>query len=190
MNDRSASALLGARRARLGLVGLLLAASIAGAGDAASQGLSFTPLQIALVPPAQIFPEDLAVRGLRLNILYGAQQEVAGLDAGFFNAVKKCVSGIGVGIVNLSDGDATGIQVAMTNAVDGRFRGVQTALGNVNEGNLRGAQVGALNVTEDGSGFQLGLFNRASSLKGIQLGLININGNGFLPFFPFVNFGF
>lgn len=190
LDDRSGSRLLRKRRAGLGLALLLFVASLAGAGDAASQTPSFTPVQIALLPVAQIFRSDVPVRGIRLNLVFGAQEDVAGLDVGFFNDVTQEVSGIGAGVVNLSRGDATGIQLAMANSVEGRFRGFQAGFSNVNEGTLRGAQVGALNVTEDGSGFQLGLYNRASSMKGIQLGLINFNDNGFLPFFPFINFGF
>jgi hypothetical protein len=190
MNGRSASLLIGEHRPRLGIAALLLVALLAGAGDAASQTPSFTPLQISVLPVAQIFREDLPVRGIRLNLVYGRQQWVTGLDAGFFNEVRQDMSGLGVGIVNLSYGDASGVQLALTNSVDGRFRGLQTALANVNEGDLSGIQLGGLNVTEDGSGMQLGLWNRASSLKGVQLGLININANGFLPFFPFINFGF
>ena len=188
LNDRSASRLLRKRCAGLAL--LLAVASPADASDASSPTPSFTPVQIALLPVAQIFRSDVPVRGMRLNLVFGAQEDVVGLDIGFFNDVQEEVSGIGAGIVNLSHGDATGIQLAMTNSVEGRFRGLQAGLTNVNEGSLRGVQVGALNVTEDGSGFQLGLYNRASSMKGIQLGLINFNDNGFLPFFPFINFGF
>ena len=97
MMERTASRLRGGRRSPHGLVALLFAACFVVAGDASSQSLSFTPLQISLLPVAQIFPEDLPVRGFRLN-LYGRQQVVAGLDAGFFNEVRQNVTGIGAGI--------------------------------------------------------------------------------------------
>jgi hypothetical protein len=189
MKERSAPLISAGLRGRRGLIGVLIALLLAVAGDASSQSLAFTPLQIALLPVAQVFPADVPVRGFRLN-LYGRQQDVAGLDAGFFNEVRENVTGVGAGIVNLSYGNASGLQVALVNSVDGHFRGLQAALGNVNEGSLSGIQIGALNVSDEGSGMQLGLFNQATSLKGIQFGLININANGFLPFFPIINFGF
>jgi hypothetical protein len=178
------------RSARLGLSMLVFIAALAPAGDAACRTPVFTPLQIALFPVAQIFRPDVPVRGIRLNLLYGDQQDVAGLDAGFINDVSERVSGLGVGVVNLSRGDADGIQLALTNKVDGRFRGVQAGPANFSEGRLRGAQVGVVNSAGDGAGFQLGVYNRASSLKGLQIGLLNLNENGFLPVFPFLNFGF
>jgi len=190
MNDRFVSTLTRKRRIPLGLVAFLLAASFAGAGDASSQTVSFTPLQVSLAPPAQIHREDVPVRGLRLNVVYGVQQRVFGLDAGLFNEVGENLSGVGIGILNIARKDATGFQAGAANTVSGDFRGLQVAFGNYNEGNLTGAQIGAGNVTEGGFGLQVGVFNQATSLKGVQIGLFNVNENGFLPFFPIINFGF
>jgi hypothetical protein len=190
MNDRFVSALTRKHRIPLGLVAFLLAASFAGAGDAVSQTLPFTPLQISLAPPAQIVPQDVPVWGLRLNVVYGVQQRVFGLDAGLFNEVGENLSGIGVGILNIARKDASGFQAGAANTVSGEFRGLQVAFANHNEGNLAGAQIGAGNVTQGGFGLQVGVYNHASSLKGVQIGLFNVNENGFLPFFPIFNFGF
>jgi hypothetical protein len=189
MNERSASTLPSTRRARLGLVGLLLAASLGTAGDAASQSPTFSPFQGSIAPGVQIFREDVPIWGLRINLFYGVQQTVFGLDTGLMNNVSENLSGIGVGFVNRADKEATGLQAAATNAVSGRFRGLQVAVANMNGGDLEGAQFGALNVAEEGFGLQVGLCNSASSMKGVQLGLININKNGFLPFFPGINIG-
>jgi hypothetical protein len=192
MNDRFTSTLSRNRRIPLGLVGLLLAASFAGVGGAAEpiQTLSFTPFQLSLAPPAQIFPQEVPVRGLRINVVYGVQREVSGLDVGLFNEVREKLSGIGAGLLNIARADATGLHVGAANTVSGEFRGLQIAFANHNEGNLAGAQIGVGNVTEGGAGLQVGLFNQAGSLKGLQIGLFNINENGFLPFFPIINFGF
>ena len=155
MNDRFVSPLTRQHRIPLGLVAFLLAASFAGAGDAVSQTLSFEPVQISLAPPAQFAPQDVPVRGLRLNVVYGVQQEVFGLDVGLFNEVGENLSGIGVGILNIARKDASGFQVGAANTVSGEFRGLQVAFANHNEGNLAGAQIGVGNATQGGSGLQI-----------------------------------
>jgi len=44
---------------------------------------------------AQIFQEDVPVRGARLDLCYGAQQEVAAPGAGFIDAFEMAASGLG-----------------------------------------------------------------------------------------------
>jgi len=51
-----------------------------------------------------------------------------------------------------------------------------------------GVQVGGFNRTRDGNPLQLGVFNYASDGSPFQIGLLNYNKNGFLPFFPIINF--
>jgi hypothetical protein len=189
-NEQSASTLFSARPARLGLIGLLLAATFAGAGNAEGPVPSVSPFQVAIAPGIQLFSQDVPIWGLDLNLFYGSQQTVFGLTVGFMNKVSEDLSGFGVGGINVANENATGIQVGAANGVNGRFRGLQLAILNINEGTLEGAQFGATNATEDGSGFQLGVYNHATSLKGLQVGLINVNKNGFLPVFPIFNFGY
>jgi len=56
---------------------------------------------------------------------------------------------------------------------------------------IRGCQVGTFwNGTDTGSGFQCSLVNTAEDFSGLQLGLVNINKNGWLPFFPVLNVNF
>ncbi|MGB2768214.1 MAG: hypothetical protein WBC88_00615, partial [Candidatus Zixiibacteriota bacterium] len=43
------------------------------------------PIQLALVTPIQIFPEDNSITGVRLNLLYGRNVSVSGLDLGLVN---------------------------------------------------------------------------------------------------------
>ena len=190
MNERSASTLFSLRRARLGLMGLLLAATFAGAGNAEGPVPPITPFQFSIVPGVQIFSQDVPVWGLDFNLAYGSQQTVFGVSAGLVNEVSENLSGIGVGLVNVSSKDATGLQAAVGNGVSGRFRGLQVALFNVNDGTLEGIQISTGNVTKDGFGLQVGLYNQATSFKGLQIGLFNVNENGFLPFFPGINIGF
>jgi hypothetical protein len=190
MNEQSASIWFSARSARLGLIGLLLAATFAGAGRAEGPVPSVSPIQVSILPGVQLLSQDVPIWGLDLNLIRGSQQTVLGLSVGFMNEVSENLSGLGLGAINLANGNATGIQAGAGNAVEGRFRGIQTAILNINEGTLKGAQFGLANATEDGSGLQLGVYNQATSLKGLQIGLLNINKNGFLPVFPIFNFGY
>src|ERR1051326_2072036 len=43
------------------------------------------PINIALVNPIQIFPEDNAIQGIRINFIYGKNVSMAGLDWGLAN---------------------------------------------------------------------------------------------------------
>ena len=43
------------------------------------------PIQLALVTPIQIFPESDSITGIRLNLLYGRNASVTGLDVGLVN---------------------------------------------------------------------------------------------------------
>ena len=62
-------------------------------------------------------------------------------------------------------------------------------------------QLSAINVANDVDGLQVALGNKARSVyfgsqvgliniadSGWQIGLLNFNKNGFLPFFPLINF--
>ena len=43
------------------------------------------PIQLSLLTPVQIFPEQTPIAGLRLNVLYGRNVSVQGLDVGLVN---------------------------------------------------------------------------------------------------------
>lgn len=153
--------------------------------------LPFTPFQLSIAAGrSQIFTKPTPVYGLRVNVLYGVQSRVVGLDTGLFNDVDS-LSGLGVGLCNIAREIATGAQLgAACSHSDGDFRGLQTGLFNNVGGRLSGVQLGVANATETGAGFQLGVINRAASMQGLQFGLLNFNSNGFLPLFPILNFGF
>ncbi len=155
-----------------------VAASLAPAAASAEKpARRSTPVQFALVNPAQVFGEDKSVTGFRLNVILGVNRDVTGFDLS--------------GLVNKVDGDCTGAQIAgLHNSVEGRLRGVQIAgfVSFASEGS--GVQIAPfLAHATKFSGFQLGLFTFADEMKGLQLGLLNFNENGFLPVFPLFNFG-
>jgi hypothetical protein len=93
----------------------------------------WTPFQLSLVKPVQLFPEETKVEGLRLNLIYGVNKEVTGLDLGIVNEVTGTTKGVqaayilggnisrdlygaqivyGLGGVNVASGQANGLQIA------------------------------------------------------------------------------
>jgi hypothetical protein len=153
---------------------------------------TWTPIQIAVFNPAQLFPESTDVRGLRGSTLYGKNASLYGLDVGLMNEVEERVRGVQLASVANRAGELDGLGVGLANEVEERVRGVQLA-GFVNfAGELAGVQLaGILNRSERVVGVQIGgLVNRAEALAGLQIGLLNFNKSGPLPFFPIFNFGF
>ena len=46
-------------------------------------------IQLALFNPVQIFPEENSITGVRLNLLYGSNASVTGLDVGVVNRTTE-----------------------------------------------------------------------------------------------------
>ncbi|MBZ0268714.1 hypothetical protein K8I85_11200 [bacterium] len=148
---------------------------------------------VALFSPAQIFPPTDDVRGLRLNLLYGRNVNVSGVELG---AVAGYVTGDFRGLqwqpVNLVDGDFTGWQTGwLFSQTRGDFLGLQSSAVNFAGGHTEGLQLGVVNVTDSMSGLQLGLVNIAERTDGLQIGLVNvIKSKESLPVLPIVNWTF
>jgi len=135
------------------------------------------PIQLALVTPIQIFPETDPIGGIRLNLLYGRNVSVTGLDMGLVN--------------HTTTGSTMGFQSGLVGIVDSDFMGWQDCVVNVVQGRCEGLQWGVVNYTNDMSGLQLGFVNYARKMKGIQIGLVNIiRQGGQFPVFPIVNWSF
>lgn len=135
------------------------------------------PIQLSLFNPIQLFPEDNAITGLRLNLLYGKNNTVVGLDLGLVNQNTSGVS--------------KGYQTGLVGLVDADFMGWQNNIVNIVKGSFEGYQLGVVNHSDYASGVQLGLVNYARTLKGLQIGLVNIIGQGGqFPVFPIVNWSF
>ncbi len=161
------------------LGGLLMAAPVA----------AQSPLQIAIVPPLQIVPEDEAVKGLRLA-LYGKNTEMTGLDYGLVHHTTGKFTGLQLGLVGLNEGGTEGVQWNLVTINEGVLVGVQLGLINTTTSG-EGMQWGGFNHSTDFRGLQVALVNYAETLDGLQVGLINIiREGGFLPVFPFFNFSF
>jgi hypothetical protein len=168
------------------------------------QDVLTTPLQVTLLDPVQMFSDEADVIGLRLNVLYGVNRNVGGLDVGLCNEATKGFAGIGVGgFVNFSEraegiylaglGNLTvdgmaGLEIAgLMNLYSDAFakktstwRGLQlSALANAAV-IMRGVQVCGLgNMADDMKGVELaGLGNIVDTISGLQLaGLINLGWN-------------
>ena len=135
------------------------------------------PVQLALFTPLQVFPETDTISGVRLNLLYGRNASVTGLDLGLINHTTEGISkGWQTGLVGWSQSDFVGWQDNCVNVVEGNFKGFQ--LGFVNHANFA-------------KGFQLGFVNYVESMNGLQIGLVNvIRQDGAFPVFPIINWSF
>ena len=133
------------------------------------------PIQLALFNPIQIADENTSITGVRLNLIYGKNTHVTGLDWGFVNHSTSGVSkGVQFGIVGIVEADFTGWQDNGVNITHGKFEGLQW---------------GIVNYAGTVSGLQIGIVNYAANMtKGLQIGLVNIiKQGGQFPFFPIVN---
>jgi hypothetical protein len=167
----------------------LTALAFAEEGDAAFKE---EPFQIALWTPVAARPDDVAITIFRLNVIYGRNVSVKGLDIGIAN---HCTGGISkawqIGLLNSCEGDFIGWQDGwIVNYTSGKFTGYQSGI--YNEAREAEAfQMGIINRAGKMSGLQLGFVNWCESMYGIQIGLANyIADKETLPFFVFVNWSF
>lgn len=153
------------------------------------------PFQIAFIGPTmQLVDDDEDVSGIRLNLIYGVNQNMSGVDFGLINHTNGDMVGVGFGLVNVTDGDFVGWQAAPVNLTQRNFTGLQwSALSGLSLANIagqgRGAQIAwVFNQAEYLGGFQLALVNVANDMNGIQVGLINIiRSKEHFPVLPLVN---
>ena len=153
------------------------------------------PVQLGLVTPLQIVPEDQSVDAFRLCLIYCANEDVKYVDIGLVlktTGKNEIVQLSAVGLGN----DFTGVQLNFLGAYNtGHLSGVQlSGLGNYTVTG-EGVQLAHIfNGAEDFGGLQIALVNYTKDLQGLQVGLINIIANGGdifgLPIFPIVNFDF
>ena len=146
------------------------------------------PINLALWDPIQIFKNDVAIHGVRLNI-YGVNSELKGVDIGIANFITGNTTGIQWGVVNMTKGEFVGWQSAPINLVEGHMTGLQTGMLFARNGSGKGLEAAGVTMSDNFVGLQLGVVNYAVQYHGLQLGLINIiKEGGMLPFFPIFNF--
>jgi hypothetical protein len=154
------------------LIALLLLVALAPTAQAQSK-----PVQLALVNPIQIFPENTSIAGVRLSLIYGKNTSVSGIDWGLVN--------------HTTSGTSLGWHASLVGMNGGNFVGLQQSFVGLVDGNAEGVQMGFYNHAGHMSGVQFGFINHAGTMKGLQIGLINIiKSGGQFPVFPIVNWSF
>jgi TolB-like protein len=123
--------------------------------------LSWTPFQLGLVYPLQLFNEDTDVIGYRFNIVYGRNRSLIGIDNGIINEVNETAMGYQVGFYNQC-GSLVGVQQGFLNRA----------------GKVFGVQLGFINVAGELTGVQIGLLNYHTA------------PDAPIPVFPIINIGF
>jgi len=137
-----------------------------------------SPLQVSLWPPIQLVSEESSVCGLRLDLGWGENRNVAGLDLGIANGAES-IKGIEIGVFNrvhaADQSDSWGFQLAVLNDTDNtRYTGVQLGLVfNSNTGDVNGLQIAIGNTARDMDGIQISLGNSANNVDGAQLSVVN-----------------
>ena len=164
------------------ILGIALLSSTSHAGEA-------KPIQVALWSPVQIFPPAAAIHGVRLNIIYGVNTEVVGLDLGIANRTTGDCTGLQYGIIGDVEGTFTGWQDNFINIAK-NFEGFQSGLYNGADA-CHGFQWGFINNTKSMRGFQLAFINMTEKMDGLQIGLVNvIREKNSWPILPIVNWKF
>jgi len=143
---------------RGGLFALLIATLTASPAMASEK-----PFNLALISPIALVKPENGVSAVRLNLIYGENTSVKGLDLGLINRTTTLSSGLQWGFININDGD---------------FKGLQISAFNYNKGTTDGLQWSTFNYAGTAGGLQLAFLNYAQSLQGIQVGLLNIAKTG------------
>ena len=152
----------------------------------------WTPFQLALWNPIQVFVEEDGVRGARVG-LYGSNTDMYGIDFGFIG-LSESMTGIQVNAGYSESENLDGIQISAVNEVTRRMRGLQ--LGGVmsHADEVLGMQIaGAHNRAETVVGLQFGaMVNETEELAGVQIGIVNCNWSRRTPFqcIPVFSVGF
>ncbi|MCA1808581.1 MAG: LA_2272 family surface repeat-containing protein [Kiritimatiellia bacterium] len=146
-----------------------------------------TGLQLSLFAPAQIFPVEYDVYGLRINLFYGVNQNLRGLDMGVVNVGAGLMEGLQLGAANRVNSLA-GAQIGFYNSISVSEGGC-FQMGAINHGeDFMGAQLGVMNYARHVNGAQIGLINICDTTDGLQIGIINIiSQSSFLVFCPLIN---
>lgn len=132
------------------------------------------PINLALVTPIQIYNAEDVIKGFRLNLIYGRNAGMTGLDSGLVNHVAGPIRGVQFGLLNVTD-----------SGVGFQWGGI-----NLNEGEFEGVQLGWYNQAGLNNGLQLALINYAQKAKGVQVGIVNIiKEGGQFPIMILVNWG-
>jgi hypothetical protein len=155
-----------------------------------SSAFDTSPLQISIWPPnAQVVPDYIDVAGLKINLPYGGNNAITGIDLGIASSSDRC-SALQLNVINIVREEFTGLQLGVAN-LDGSASGVKVGLlmNNI-DAMSKGIDLGFVNTALECHGLQFGLINYCEFMVGVQIGLVNIIRESNVPFFPFINFCF
>lgn len=152
------------------------------------------PLQISLLPSVQLVSKENTICGARLNLLWGENTSVTGIDAGLAN-VTGSLKGIEIGGLNwlsnsakeeswgvqlaginyVGDSSFSGVQVGFLNGGSSKasMAGIQAGVMNIWEGEINGIQLGGINGGSNAKGLQIAVYNDARDITGLQIGFFN-----------------
>lgn len=138
---------------------------------AKTNNAGFSVLQLALLEPTQWPEKEKDIKGLSLNLLYGAKNNMYGLDIGLVSKVNGDFKGYSYGGLSMVDGNMYGIQNNLiVSMAKGDVKGIQSAIYSQAK-TLTGIQLGIANITkEKACGIQIGYYmNYAQEFRGLQL---------------------
>jgi hypothetical protein len=147
------------------------------ADDSSKQASNSSPFRLCFWPGVWHWPKNVNIYGISLGlpVTYNNSDTVAGVDAALGVSMSNKVQGVRFSFLLNNGKDSNGLEGACVNLSK----------------NYGGVSLGIFNqAAEKSEMLQLGLINQSSDSKGVQIGLINLMDNGFLPIFPFINFGF
>ncbi len=105
-------------------------------------------------------------------------------------AIDSNVNGVKVGApISGGKGVVNGIEASVISSMTDRIHGFQTAGLYVDAKEMKGLQFSIVNFTEESGGVQLGIVN-LSQHNGFQVGILNYIKDGWIPYFPVINFKF
>ena len=149
-----------------------------------------TPLQISIWPNRlQVVPDEIDVSGLKLNLPYGRNNRIEGVDLGIASSSMNA-SALQINLLNLTKEQYKGLQIGLANFAGASSGVCIGVLMNSTDSIHKGLQVGIVNTALETSGVQIGLVNYTSFMVGFQIGIVNIIRESVIPFFPIVNFCF
>lgn len=147
-------------------------------------------------PEMQLVPPEISVSGLKINLPYGSNSQVTGLDLGIVSIARDQsldtearVSALQINIFNSNSGSFAGLQAGVVNLSD-TSSGIVLGVVNSVNGRSSGIAFGAVNTSMEFHGVEIGLVNYTEFLEGVQIGLVNIATKSTIPFFPFINICF